>query len=244
MHPRSIQAPSIIVDNVHLVALSKPSGMLTLPDRFDAALPSLKQWLESRYPRIFVVHRIDRDTSGLIVFAKDAETHQYLSQLFESREVEKTYLGLVHGTPSEQEGTYDAPIGEHPVVKGKMAVVRKGKPSITHYTVLESLGKFSWVRFRIETGRTHQIRVHMANAGHPLVADPLYGNGQPLLLSSIKHRYKLSKTEEEERPLLARLALHASTLSFSAPDGTLIKLEAPLPKDLDATLKQLRKWVR
>jgi 23S rRNA pseudouridine955/2504/2580 synthase/23S rRNA pseudouridine1911/1915/1917 synthase len=242
MHQTTMQAPSIIVDNAHFIALSKPSGMLTLPDRFDAALPSLKQWLESRYSRIFVVHRIDRDTSGLIVFAKDAETHQYLSQLFESREVEKTYLGLVHGKCSAQEGTLDAPIGEHPVIKGKMAVVRKGKPSITHYRVLEELGAFSWVSFRIETGRTHQIRVHMANAGHPLVADPLYGNGQPLLLSAIKHRFKLSKDAEAERPLLARLALHAHTLGFKAMDGEKISLEAPPTKDLEATLKQLRKW--
>ena len=242
MYPTAMQAPTIITDNPHFVALSKPSGMLTLPDRFDAALPSLKQWLESRYPRIFVVHRIDRDTSGLIVFAKDAETHQYLSKLFESREVQKTYLGLVHGKLSEAEGTIDAPIGEHPVIKGRMAVVRKGKPSITHYRVLEELGPFSLVSFRIETGRTHQIRVHMANAGHPLVADPLYGNGQPLLLSAIKHRFKLSKDAEAERPLLARLALHAYTLHFTAMDGNEITLEAPPPKDLEATLKQLRKW--
>lgn len=237
-------APTVIFEHDAFLALNKPSGMLTLPDRYDTELPSLKQWLAARYPQIFVVHRIDKDTSGLIIFAKTAEAHQYLSKLFESREVEKTYLGLVHGRPSQDEGTYDAPIGEHPTIKGKMAVVRKGKPSITHFTLLESLGKYSWLRFRIETGRTHQIRVHLANAGHPLVADPLYGNGQPLLLSSIKHRFKLSKSEEEERPLLQRLALHASTLSFTAPDGTPIHLEAPLPKDLEATLKQLRKWVR
>jgi 23S rRNA pseudouridine955/2504/2580 synthase/23S rRNA pseudouridine1911/1915/1917 synthase len=239
-----MHAPSVIFEHDAFLALNKPSGMLTLPDRYDSDLPSLKQWLAARYPQIFIVHRIDKDTSGLILFARTAEAHQFLSKLFESKEVQKTYLGLVHGRPSEDEGTYDAPIGEHPTIRGKMAVVRKGKPSITHFTVLESLGKYSWLRFRIETGRTHQIRVHLANAGHPLVADPLYGNGQPLLLSSIKHRFKLSKSEEEERPLLQRLALHASTLSFTAPDGTPMHLEAPLPKDLEATLKQLRKWVR
>jgi 23S rRNA pseudouridine955/2504/2580 synthase/23S rRNA pseudouridine1911/1915/1917 synthase len=239
-----MQSPEIIFSDDNFLALNKPSGMLTLPDRFDTDLPSLKQWLAARYPQVYIVHRLDRDTSGLIIFARNAQAHQYLSKLFESREVTKTYLGLVIGTPVEQEGTIDAPIGEHPVIKGKMAVVRKGKHSVTHYTVLESLGKYCWTQFRIETGRTHQIRVHMANAGHPLVADPIYGNGQPLLLSSIKHRFKLSKSSEEERPLLNRLALHASTLSFAAPDGSIMKLEAPLPKDLDATLKQLRKWTK
>jgi 23S rRNA pseudouridine955/2504/2580 synthase/23S rRNA pseudouridine1911/1915/1917 synthase len=239
-----MQSPSIIFENDDFLALNKPSGMLTLPDRHDSALPSLKQWLEGRHEKIFIVHRIDKDTSGLIIFAKNALSHQYLSKLFESRSVEKTYLGLVHGTPAEKEGRYDAPIGEHPVIKGKMAVVRKGKPSITHYTVLESIGKFSWLQFRIETGRTHQIRVHLANAGHPLVADPLYGNAQPIFLSDIKQRFKLSKSEDEERPLLARLALHASTLSFTSPGGQSLTLEAPLPKDLEATLKQLRKWTR
>jgi 23S rRNA pseudouridine955/2504/2580 synthase/23S rRNA pseudouridine1911/1915/1917 synthase len=239
-----MQLPTIIFEDDNFLALNKPSGMLTLPDRHDSKLPSLKQWLEARYDKIFIVHRIDKDTSGLIIFAKNAIAHQFLSKQFESRSVEKTYLGLVHGTPSAKEGTYDAPIGEHPVIKGKMAVVRKGKPSITHYSVLESIGKFSWLQFRIETGRTHQIRVHLANAGHPLVADALYGNAQPIFLSAIKHRFKLSESEEEERPLLARLALHASTLSFTAPDGKAMSLEAPLPKDLEATLKQLRKWVR
>lgn len=236
--------PEIIAENEDFVAVSKPSGMLTIPDRFDPHLPSLQQWLSARYPRVFVVHRIDRDTSGMVLFAKTAPAHQYLSGLFENREVDKEYLGLVHGAPAEDNGTLDGPIGEHPGIKGKMAVMRKGKPAITHYTVLERFGKYSWLSFRIETGRTHQIRVHMANAGHPLVADPLYGDGQPLFLSAIKHRFKLSKDAETERPLLARLALHAHILRFTGMKGEQVTLEAPLPKDLQATLRQLGKWVK
>lgn len=239
-----MSAPTILFENDDFIAVLKPSGMLTLPDRFDAGIISIRQWLEQRYPQVFVVHRIDRDTSGLVLFAKHAEAHKYLSGLFENRMVDKTYLGLVHGSPTESEGTIDAPIGEHHSIKGKMAVVRKGKASVTHYRVLEQLGKYSWVSFRIETGRTHQIRVHMANIGHPLVCDPLYGSGEPVRLSAIKHRFKLSKAEEEERPLLSRLALHAASLQFTGPDGQEMRLEAPLPKDLDATLKQLRKWLR
>lgn len=239
-----MSAPELLFENDLLLAVNKPSGMLTLPDRFDAGIISLRQWLEKKYAQVFVVHRIDKDTSGLVVFAKTPEAHKYLSGLFESRQVEKTYLGLVHGTPAQPTGTIDALIGEHHSIKGKMAVVRKGKASVTHYEVLESLGKYSWLSFRIETGRTHQIRVHMAHIGHPLVADPLYGNGQPLLLSSLKHRFKLSKDEEAERPLLARLALHAASLEFRLPDGQQIRLEAPLTKDLEASLKQMRKWLR
>jgi 23S rRNA pseudouridine955/2504/2580 synthase/23S rRNA pseudouridine1911/1915/1917 synthase len=236
--------PEIIAEDEDFIAVSKPSGMLTIPDRFDPSLPSLQQWLSARYQKVFIVHRIDRDTSGLVIFAKTAAAHQYLSARFENRDVDKEYLGLVHGSPVEDDGTQEGPIGEHPAIKGKMAVTRKGKPAITHYRVLDRFGKYSWLSFRIETGRTHQIRVHMANAGHPLVADPLYGDGQPLLLSAIKHRFKLSKDAEAERPLLARLALHAFALRFTGMNGEQVNLEAPLPKDLQATLKQLEKWVK
>jgi 23S rRNA pseudouridine1911/1915/1917 synthase len=236
--------PEIIFENQDLVALLKPSGMLTIPDRHDADLPSLKQWLDKKHGKIYVVHRIDRDTSGLVIFAKNPESHQYLSGLFESREIGKTYFGLVHGRPEPSKGTYDGPIGEHPTIRGKMVIHRKGKHAITHYRVLESLGKFSWVEFRIETGRTHQIRVHTANAGHPLACDPLYGDGQPIFLSHLKSRFKLSKSEDAERPLLSRLALHAGGLVFPWKDGKLVELEAPLTKDLAATLNQLKKWER
>jgi 23S rRNA pseudouridine955/2504/2580 synthase/23S rRNA pseudouridine1911/1915/1917 synthase len=107
---------------------------------------------------------------------------------------------------------------------------------------LETFGKYSWVSFKIETGRTHQIRVHLQNAGHPLVCDPIYGSDAPLLLSSLKKNFKLSKSEESERPLLNRLALHAWKLSLPLPGEQILELEAPVPKDLEACLKQLRKW--
>ncbi len=237
-----MQHPDIIFENDSIVAVNKPSGLLTLPDRFDAELESLKGILTKKYGEIFVVHRLDRDTSGLIIFAKTAEAHQYYSRLFEDRKVKKIYVGLVQGVLPVEEGSFDQPIGEHPFTKGKMAVVRKGKHALTHYTVLETLSKYSWVSFHIETGRTHQIRVHLQNAGHPLVCDPLYGSDAPLLLSSVKKNFKLSKTEETERPLLKRLALHAWKLSLPTQEGNILELEAPVPKDLEACLKQLRKW--
>lgn len=236
--------PEILFEDGHLLAVNKPSGVLTLPDRFDHALDSLKGILSKRYSDVFTLHRLDRDTSGLILFAKTVESQRYHVRLFEERGVQKTYLGLVTGRPVSQEGTVDHPIAENPWHPGRMVVDRKGKPAVTHYNVLETLGRHSWLSFRIETGRTHQIRVHMRHLGHPIACDPVYGNADPILLSSVKRNFKPSSPDGVERPLLSRLALHAWRLSFPSMDGGRIDLEAPLPKDLDACLKQLGKWTR
>ena len=117
----------------------------------------------------------------------------------------------------------------------------KGKVSVTDYEVLESFRLYSWMQFQIHTGRTHQIRVHMKHIGHSIVCDETYGDGKPVLLSSIKKRFKLSKTAEEERAILSRLALHSWKLQFTLNNETFV-LEAEPPKDLRALLQQLRKW--
>lgn len=231
----------IIFENDELVAINKPSGMLTIPDRHDDALPSLQKTLREAYGTIFTVHRLDRDTSGIILFAKNETMHKYLSQLFEQHQVQKFYSGIVTGQPAAASGTIDAPIAEHPVHKGSMVVHRKGKAAITDYTVMEKLGPFSLVQFQIHTGRTHQIRVHAKHMGHPIACDPLYGDGKPVLLSSIKKKFRLGKNELEERPMLNRLALHASQLQFTLPDGEVLALEAPMHKDMRALLQQLKK---
>lgn len=222
------------------MAVNKPAGLLSIPDR-DGAGNSLKKILKEKYGNIFTVHRLDRDTSGIIVFAKDEPTHQFLSRSFEERKVEKYYLGIVNGTIPEKKGTIDAPIAEHPGRRGLMVIHKKGKEAVTDYEALEEFGKFSLVQFRIHTGRTHQIRVHMQKLGHPIVCDELYGDGKPVLLSSFKYNYRLSKNEEEERPILSRLGLHAQRLKLTDPEGVVHELEAELPKDMRALLQQLRK---
>jgi 23S rRNA pseudouridine955/2504/2580 synthase/23S rRNA pseudouridine1911/1915/1917 synthase len=130
---------------------------------------------------------------------------------------------------------------EHPVKRGLMVINRKGKESLTDYEVLEDFGIYSWLWFHIHTGRTHQIRVHMKDVGHPIVCDDVYGDGKPVLLSSIKHNFKLSKNEEEERPILNRLGLHSYQLKFTGPGNKQYEFEAPIPRDLKATLQQLSK---
>lgn len=230
----------IIVQNTDFVAVNKPSGLLTIPDR-EGKDVSLKAVLKGAFGEIFTVHRLDRDTSGIVVFALNETMHKHLSQQFESRETEKIYNGLVLGKPVETEGVINEPIAEHPTKRGMMTVWRKGKESITEYEVLESYRLYSWMQFKILTGRTHQIRVHMKHLGHPVACDAVYSDGKPVLLSQIKTKFKRSQSEDEERPLLNRLALHSSRLSFKNMDGAVITLQAPLPKDLKATINQLGK---
>ena len=233
----------IIFENEYFIAINKPSGLLSIPDRFGKD-PSLKTLLQEQLGKIYTVHRLDKDTSGLIIFAKDEVTHKDLSQKFEGHDVEKYYLGMVNGTMMNREGTIDVPIMEAPGKSTLMITNKKGKPSITDYKVLEEFGLYSWVEFQIHTGRTHQIRVHAKYVGNSIVCDELYGDGQPVLLSSIKRKFKLSKNELEERPILSRLALHSYQLKFTDAGGSKHELEAPLSKDLRALLTQLRKNVR
>ncbi len=231
----------IIFENENFVAVNKPSGLLTIPDRHDDTISSLYKTLLHQYGKIFIVHRLDRDTSGLILFAKDESTHKYLSQLFEKRNVEKYYLGIIQGTLQNKKGIIDEPLMEHPVKKSIMVVHAKGKQSITEYEVMEEYGIFSLVKFRIHTGRTHQIRAHMKHLGHPIVCDELYGDPKPILLSDFKKKFKLSQHDEEERPMLNRLGLHSYELIFKDDNRKEFDIKAELPKDMRALLQQLKK---
>jgi 23S rRNA pseudouridine1911/1915/1917 synthase len=231
----------VLLETEEFIALDKPAGLLSIPDR-EGKDPSLKSLLKERYGNILTVHRLDRETSGVIVFAKTEAAHKHLSKIFEDRTVEKLYSGIVLGTPPENKGNIELPIMEHPTKPGVMVINRKGKTALTDYEVLETVGPYSLLQFRIHTGRTHQIRIHMHSLGHPIACDSLYGDGQPIFLSSLKRNFKLSKSEETERPLLARLALHSQSLKFTDARGETHTIEAPLPKDLRALLQQLKKW--
>lgn len=234
----------IIQENEQWIAVNKPAGLLSVPDR-EQSEPSLKDLLQERYGKIWTVHRLDKPTSGILIYARTEVSHQWLSKQFEERKVEKIYYGLVNGTPLNPTGLIDVPIMEHPAKASTYITHAKGKLSQTSYEVICSFGAYSWLKFQLHTGRTHQIRVHLQYLRHPLVADELYSNSGALLLSSIKRKkFKLSLADEEEKPLLNRLALHATSLAFTDQQGITYRLEAPLPKDLAATLNQLEKWSR
>lgn len=233
----------IVYESTDLIALNKPSGLLSIPDREGKDI-SLKKLLQEKYGQIFTIHRLDKGTSGILVFAKNEQAHKHLSKQFEERQTEKIYLGLVIGTLLNKKGSIDSPIAEHPAKKGIMVINHKGKEALTDYEVLVDFRIYSWLQFQIHTGRTHQIRVHMQDIGHSIVCDALYGDGKPVLVSSLKKKFNLSKNELEERPILNRLALHAWQLKLISLEGKKIELEAPLPKDLRAVLQQLSKWKR
>ena len=235
-----------LYEDEEYVIVNKPAGLLVIPDRFDHAQASLNKLLEAELGHpVYVVHRLDRNTSGTIVFAKNDVAHKYMSMLFQEHRVGKFYAGIVKGVVQPAQGRIEAPLAKHPTIGGKMVVSKSGKESVTDYRVAEQWQQFALMQFQIHTGRTHQIRVHMQHLGHPIVADDLYGDGKPFLLSAIKRKYKPSVTADgEERPLLSRIALHAYRLTFAAPDGREITAEAPLPKDMAACVAQLNKWSR
>ena len=231
----------IVSEDDLVLVLNKPHGLLVLPDRFRHELPNLYGILQEELGKIFVVHGIDKETSGIIVFAKTAEAHAAMSAQFEKRLVELTYSGIALGAPAAEEGDIDLPIEEIPRNPGVMRVNRKlGKEAITKYKVVETFQGYSFLELTPKTGRMHQIRVHLKSLGAPLIADKLYGDGRGFFLSDIKHGYK---STGDEKPLLDRTALHASVISLMHPQtGEHVSFSAALPKDMISVLRYLRKF--
>ena len=230
---------SLVYEDENIAALNKSSGISVSPDRWDPSLERLDKLAAEflKIKKIYTVHRIDRDTSGLVVFAKNSETHKALSTAFENRLVQKRYIAAVHGRPSWQETICDLPLVPNGNKQHLTIIDRyRGKKSLTRFRLLGSAGNYSILEAFPETGRTHQIRVHLSGLGHPVICDELYGKNKPVLLSSLKRGWQGDPLEE--RPLLSRLGLHAAELFI--PEFEL-NLKAPLPRDLAALIKQMEK---
>lgn len=225
----------ILYEDDHLLIVNKPAGMIVHPTHGHymntLANAVVHHWLQAgaKY-RFRPVHRLDRETSGVLAIAKNPYAHQHISEQMQANEVEKLYLAIVHGRVGPDSGTINAPIDRDPESPHVRIVTEAGYPSVTHFDIVERYESASLVRLRLETGRTHQIRVHMKHIGHPLIGDSLYvpdpGSGYV-------------RTEEEEA--LGRHALHAAILSFCHPaGGERLRFEAPLPAELRDLIERLK----
>jgi RluA family pseudouridine synthase len=216
MKPNDLE---ILRETPELLVVNKPSGLLTMPARGDLAKAKhLVGLLHQRFGQVYVTHRLDRDASGLIIFARTPEAHRYYSGLFETREVEKKYLVVVEGKPAESRGEIDKPLKQRG--SGRMSVVFDGKMSLTRYRVIEKLKSSSILEVSIVTGRRHQIRAHLYSIGHPVIGDSMYGD------TAKQARYP-------------RLMLHSWKLRFKDMSGKVLSFEAYPPKDFMGVLKVL-----
>lgn len=236
--------PTILFEDEAFVAFDKPSGLLSAPDRWDKEKIHLVALAQQRFgAETFNVHRLDRETSGVILFAKARAPLTRAARWFAEGKVRKRYLALVRGRPTDDVMLVDRPIASDPDRPGRMRLShRHGRPAVTELRVLEKWRSRSLVEAFPRTGRTHQVRLHLAAVGSPVLVDPLYSDGQPLLLSKLKANYKF-KRDEEERPILARVALHAESLELPHPvTGAPLTIRAELPKDFAMALKYLRRF--
>jgi len=234
--PESIPL-DVVYEDEDLLVVNKSAGMVVHPSHGHSH-GTLVNALLARYPHLAVgdsgrpgiVHRLDRDTSGLIVVAKTEQALEHLRQQFKSRKVQKTYLALVYGQPPAPEGIIEAPVGRDPRQRQRMAVIADGRPARTRYEVREELGDYRLLAVAPETGRTHQIRVHLAWLGVPVAGDPVYSHER------VARRVKSDMG-------LERQFLHAWRLSFERPGGEgSVSLEAPLPADLQRVIDTLRSY--
>lgn len=232
----------IIYYDDDIILVDKASGVLSIPDRFDKNLPNLRILLEDKFGRIWVVHRLDKDTSGIMVFALNPESHKSLNTQFEKLSVAKIYHAVVSGWIPEDEFEIDIPLTTDPSDKGQTIPSARGKEALTKVRVLERFTIATLIECNLVTGRHHQIRVHCSTIGNPLLVDNIYGKNDAFFLSHIKRRYNLKKGEEE-KPIIDRLTLHSYSLEFEHPKTKeQLFFEAPYPKDFSALLNVLRKY--
>lgn len=239
----------VLVDDPAFSVVAKPSGVPTVPERFAKDRRTIVDLVAEIWRRKdpaaeepVVCHRLDRDTSGCLVLAKDRETARKLMEAFRERTVSKTYLALVLGAPQPPAGEVEFQVAPDKFRPGAMSIVpKKGKECRDAYETLETFRGLALVRVSPKTGRTHEVRLAMKHLGCPCVIDALYGGREPVLLSSFKRGYRVGR-DRRETPLVDRLTLHAATIEFPHPSGTgTVRANAPLPRDLDVTLRQLRR---
>ncbi|MCA1991322.1 MAG: RluA family pseudouridine synthase [Coleofasciculus sp. S288] len=225
----------ILYEDDHLIIINKSAGLVVHPAAGHESGTLVNALLAhcsnlagiGGVQRPGIVHRLDKDTTGAIAIAKTDQAHQHLQAQLKAKTARRQYLGVVYGSPSADSGTIDQPIGRHPVDRKKMAIVpveKGGRPAVTHWQVKERLGNYTLIHFQLETGRTHQIRVHSAYMGHPIVGDPVYSSGRSVGVN------------------LQGQALHAWKLSLQHPlSGEWIQVTAPLPKTFTTLLDVLRR---
>lgn len=221
----------ILYEDDDLLVVNKPKGMVVHPSAghytgtlVNAIMYHCKDSLSGINGEIRpgIVHRIDMDTTGSLIVCKNDESHIFIAEQIKEHSVTRKYRGIVYGGVSNDEGTIDAPIGRHPTDRKKMAIVPNGKPAVTHYRVLQRFERYTYMEFQLETGRTHQIRVHMASIGHPLLGDAVYSSG--------KSPYHLQGQ-----------TLHAMTIGFIHPaTREYLEITAPLPDYFEKILRDLR----
>ena len=212
----------VLYEDANILAIDKPSGILTCPDQRSSEKNVFDLFLKT-YPKLELVHRLDKDTSGVLLFAKNKKTHEFLKKQFAGREVKKTYVTIVNGKVKNSEGIINKPIGRSPKdfrrhlagrgVRGKL------REAITKYKVLKYLDGFTYIEVYPKTGRTHQIRVHMKFLNHPVTCDSLYNPGKPCPKG------------------ISRLALHAKSIEFKNLKGETVKIESPLPAEFKKVVK-------
>jgi len=233
---------SVIHSDDDIIVLNKKSGLCVAADRYDEEAPRLDLIAQEEFGKLFAVHRIDKDTSGIVVYARNEAAHKNLCDQFAARKVHKIYHCLVRGRPLWSDLKVTLPLMPDGDARHRTVVNKtRGKDSVTDFHFIGSCGPFSWIEARPLTGRTHQIRAHLSANNLSIVGDPLYsGNQRGVYLSELKKRW--NGDPEMERPLIDRLALHAWKISFTHPaSGGQVEFVAPYPKDLEVTRKQLAK---
>ena len=215
--------PAIIYADASLLVINKPAGVLSVPDGYDQALPYVIRLLEPVYGRLWVVHRLDKDTSGVMVLARNSEVHGWLNTQFAERQVSKVYHAIIHGSPDWDEKIVDLPLRSNVGRRNRTVVDNKrGRPSLTRFRVLKRYPGYVLMGAQPKTGRTHQIRAHLYDLGFAILSDPLYGSGNI-------------------SPFIPRLALHARSLTFRHPITRMMQtFEASYPQEFKQALSFFR----